>query len=196
MDSFMTWGAFSALLIFASGSYYMWGIVSGEIKRPIMSTWFIWSIIGLIFLLSYYEAGAKLDTTLPAAWMGFINPLIIFLLALKYGQKGWTQLDTWCIAVCAVGVISWQLSKSPMVGLLSAIVADSMGAIPQIRKSWTDPDDEPWFPWTCFCVGSGINILALESWALEHSLYPLYMTIGSLLICIPIVWRTTTRKIP
>lgn len=187
MEALFTWGNLSALLIVISGIPYMWGIYKRTILRPVASTWGIWSIIGLLFLVAYYDAGARMDTTLPAAWAGFIDTLIIFILSLIYGEKSWSRLETWCVAICFISVIAWQSLESALLGLIGAIIADAMGVIPQIRKIWVYPNDEPWFPWVLFCVGSMINIFGIKNWELDQYLYPIYMTICSLLITIPIV---------
>lgn len=142
-----------------------------------------------IIIFTYYDAGARIDTTLLAAWMNFINPVIIFILVIRYGEHGWTKLETRCVIICVITIVVWKLSGSAVLGLVGSIVADSMGAIPQIQKSWTDPDDEPWFPWTCFCVGSGVNILGIETWELGQCLFPFYMTAGSFCIVTPILIR-------
>ncbi len=187
MDILFTWGALSGLLIAISGFFYMYGIYNRTVERPLISAWGIWATLGLLFLLTYRDAGARIDTTLIAAWVGFVNPVIIFILAVRYGKHGWTKLETWCVSVCIITVIVWQVFDSPVLGIAGSIIADGMGAIPQIRKSWTDPDDEPWFPWTCFCVGSAINILGIEVWEIGQYLFPVYMTIGSFCIVVPIL---------
>lgn len=189
MDTIFTWGTLSGLLIAISGFSYMRGVYRKTVARPVISAWGIWAGLGILFLLTYYDAGARMDTTLPAAWMGFINPLIIVILSIRYGKRGWTRLETWCVAICIVTVIVWQSTDSAVLGLAGAVIADSMGAIPQIKKCWTDPDDEPWFPWTCFCVGSAVNMLSIETWEVGQYLFPIYMTAGSFLIAVPIIVR-------
>jgi len=194
METIFTWGALSGLLIAISGFSYMRDVYKKNVERPLLSVWGIWTLIGFLFLTSYYDAGARMDTTLPAAWMGFINPLIIFVLAIWFGKRSWSRLETWCVAICAVTILLWQTSELAVVGLIGAIIADSMGAIPQIKKCWTDPDDEPWFPWTCFCIGSAVNMLAIENWEIGQYLFPVYMTAGSFLISAPIVIRRIKRR--
>lgn len=194
MENLLTWGNLSALIIGISGISYMWGIYTKTIERPVLSTWGIWSLIGLLLLLTYYDAGARMDTTLPAAWMSFISPLIIFLLALWYGKGGWTRLDSWCLGLCLCTVLVWQTTNSALLGILGALIADSMGAIPQIRKNWTDARDEPWLPWVLFAIGSAINFLEIESWNIEFYIYPLYMSTAGALIVIPILTERIRRK--
>lgn len=170
----------------------MWGIYTKSVPRPLISTWTMWGILGLLLLIAYEKAGARLDTTLLAAWMGFINPVLIVLLALRYGELTWTRLDTWCSIIFVATVIGWYTLSNPFVGLLGGIIADLISAIPQIRKNWQEPHDEVWAPWTVFCIGSGINLLAVEQWGwtmegMGFWLYPVYFTLGSASIAIPVI---------
>ncbi len=187
MDTVLSWGALSALLIAISGIPYMWGIYKRSVPRPVLSTWGIWAVLGLLLLITYYEAGARNDTTLLAAWMGFINPVIIFVLALKYGEFRWTRLETMCVIFCVVSIVVWKTTGDPLLGLIGGLVADAMGIIPQIRHTMKSPADEPLFPWGLFCIGSAVNLLGVVDWKLAHYIYPVYMTVGSLLIVLPIL---------
>lgn len=198
MSQYLTWGALSALLIVVSGVPYMWGIYRRTVPRPVLSAWGMWAVLGGLILLAYYDVGARMDTTLPAAWLGFINPIIILILALRYGKRTWSKLETVCVIVFVLTVVAWKTFESPVVGLAGGLIADAMGAIPQIRHNWRRPQDEPWFPWTMFCIASGVNLLSVEKWEFGYYLYPVYMTIGSALIVSPVLlyhYRLWTGKI-
>jgi hypothetical protein len=119
--------------------------------------------------------------------MGVINPAIIVVLSVKYGQYQWTKFDTAWVAVCVVTVIVWQTTQSPLLGIVGGVIADAIAATPQILKSWKDPKDEPVFPWAMFAFASALNILAVKAWTLEHWLFPVYMTVGSTLIVLPLI---------
>jgi hypothetical protein len=192
MENYFTWGFLSALLIAISAVPYAWGIYKHTVPRPVLSAWGIWAALGGLLLLTYHDSGATMETTLPAAWMGFVNPLIVFALAWRYSERSWSRLETWCVIAFVITVIAWKTSDLAIIGLAGGIIADSMGAIPQIKHTWKAPKDEPWFPWTLFCIGSGVNLLGVEKWGwgmeeLGYSLFPLYMTIGSLTIVTPIL---------
>ncbi len=165
----------------------MWGIYQRTIPRPVISTWGIWAILGGLLLVAYHDVGATMETTLPAAWMGFINPLLIFILALKYGELRWSRLETFCVIIFIITVIAWKSSELAIVGLIGGIFADTMGLLPQIRHSWKYPQDEPWLPWTLFGVGSAVNLLGIEKWEFAHYSFPVYMTIGSALVALPLI---------
>ena len=186
MEHLFTWGGLSGFLVAISSIPYMWGIYTRKIKRPVVSTWGIWSILGLIFLLTSYDAGARIETTLLAPLMGFLNPLMIFFLSLRFGEKTWSRLETWCVIICFATIVIWQSLESALLGLIGACIADSMGLIPQMKKVWKEPSDEPWFPWVVFCIGSAVNFLAIQNWEIKQYIYPSFMTITSTSIAIPV----------
>jgi hypothetical protein len=183
----MSWGWVSTILIFVSGYPYMRAIYKRELERPVVSSWILWLGIGTLLFITSYQAGADWESTLGPILMGVINPAIIVVLSVKYGQYQWTKFDTACVAVCVVTVIVWQTTQSPLLGIVGGVIADAIAATPQILKSWKDPKDEPVFPWAMFAFASALNILAVKAWTLEHWLFPVYMTVGSTLIVLPLI---------
>jgi hypothetical protein len=181
------WGWISAILIIVSGCPYMRQIYRRKIERPVVTSWVLWFAISIILFKSNTDAGAELDTTLPAIIMGVINPAIIVILSVHYGQYKWDNFDSACVMVCAITIVVWQMTDSPLLGILGGITADAIAAIPQIIKSWKDPGDEPVFPWSVFAFASALNIFAVEEWVPKFWVYPVYMTIGSVIITVPLV---------
>jgi hypothetical protein len=182
----ISWGWVSAFLIFVSGYPYMRAIYTREIERPAVSSWLLWLGIGILLFVTSYQSGSQWGTTLFPILMGVINPAIIVALSLKYGEYTWTRFDTACVIVCAITVMVWQTTRSPVLGLFGGILADAIAAVPQFRKSWKEPKDEPVFPWTMFAFASAINILAVDTWVVDKWLYPVYMTTGSSLLVLPL----------
>ena len=181
------WGSVSAVLLFISGLPYMYGIIKGEIKRPVVSTWILWFLIGSLLLITNFQAGSRANTTLLPMIVGVFNPLIVVVLSAKYGHYKWERSDLVCITICLVTIVIWQTTDSVVIGILGGIVADIFACIPQIKKSWTDPKDEPIFPWLLFSIGSAVNLLAVENMAIQNIAYPAYMTIASFIITAPII---------
>lgn len=183
----MNWGTVSAILIFVSGFPYMKAIYERELERPVISTWCLWLGIGVIFFVTNLQAGATWGTTLLPILMGVINPAIIVVLSIRYGEFKWDRRDTICVIVCIVTIIVWQTTQSPILGMLGGVIADAVAATPMYVKSWMDPKDEPLFPWAMFAFASSLNILAVNEWEVKYYLFPVYMTVGSLVIVLPLV---------
>ena len=181
MPDLFNWGFVSAMIIFISGLFYIVPVWRGTIQRPVVTTWGLWLLVGLILFFSNLNAGARWDTIMFPILMGVVNPLIIFILALRNGRYQWTRLDTVCTIACIVTMIVWLTSQSPLVGIVGGIIADICAAGPQFDKNWRDPDDEPIMPWVMFLVASCISLLGVQQWGSDVSmwLYPVYMTLGS-----------------
>ncbi len=183
----MNWGLLSAILIFVSGYPYMRAIYKRTLERPVTSTWCLWLGIGVLLFVTNFQAGANWGTTLLPILMGVINPAIIVALSLRYGEYKWNRMDTACVSVCIITVIVWQTTQSPLLGILGGVVADAFACIPLIIKSWKDPKDEPLFPWAMFAFASSLNLFAVEEWVMKYWLFPVYMTVGSTLIVLPLI---------
>jgi len=153
----------------------------------VVSTWFLWMVIGNLLLVSSYQAGAKVDGTLVPIILGAVNPTIIFFLSLRFGKYAWKRLDTVCVWVCICTVVVWQVTQSPLLGLIGGVVADIIAAVPQMIKNWRDPKDEPVFPWAMFTLGSALNVLAVQVWVFDQWLVPVYMTVTAGVLTVPLV---------
>ena len=53
-DFQMNWGLLSAAIIFFSGFPYVLAIIKGEVSKPVISTWILWSVIGTLLLVTSY----------------------------------------------------------------------------------------------------------------------------------------------
>lgn len=184
------WGGLSAILTFVSAYSYMKAIYTRELKSPVIPTLSLWFLIGFLLFLTSVKLGANWETTLLPILMGVINPAIVLVLSLKYGEYTWKTIDIVCVLVCILSLVIWQTTESAMLGFIGGIIADSIAALPMIIKSWKEPKDEPVFPWVMFVLASAINILAVDEWKIEYWLFPVYMTMMGTVISLPLIFHT------
>lgn len=152
---------------------YIYSIFQHETK-PSRSSWWIWSFIGLIILISYYYAGARNTIWIPVVF--FICPFIIALLSLRFGEgSGLTALDKICILGTAISLIPWIIFKSASMTLFLNIFTDFLGFLPTIHKTFLNPLHENKTTWILFFFGSILNVAAVESFSVQILVYPLYM---------------------
>jgi hypothetical protein len=114
-------GILSGTVIFFGGPPYLFDILKGKTK-PQRTTWFIWTILGVISFTSQLKLGAH--WSLVYVGLNAAGNLAVFLLALKYGTGGWRRADIFALIIATIGVVVAITVDSPIVALLGAIVAD------------------------------------------------------------------------
>ncbi len=165
-------GAIAGICSLAGFLPYWWGIWRGH-TRPNRATWWIWLVVGIIIAASYRAAGASATIWVPITYV--IGPLITSLLAIKFGQGGWTKFDRFCLLSSLLSLILWGVCRSPDLALVINIGIDLLGALPTLRKSLIDPYSEDSLAWLLFFVANALNVLAIERWSWQVAIYPLYM---------------------
>jgi len=170
-------GWVAGILSFAAYIPYAWAIIktrnSEKPVKPNRATWAIWTVVGLMLLASYRSAGASFTIGVPIAYA--LCGITIFLLSLKYGEGGWTNLDRWCLAVAAGSAIVWWLTGSPLVALVANLGIDLVGGLPTIKKVYLNPASESCTAWTMFFLGNVANLFAVEHFTFAIATYPIYM---------------------
>lgn len=120
-------GALATLLALVSYVPYLRNLLAGRTK-PHAFTWLIWaSLTGIAF------AGQVADGAGPGAWVtGFTAAVcfIIFLAALRQGNKNIVLVDWLSLAGAAVALGLWALTNEPLLAVLLITVIDALGFLP------------------------------------------------------------------
>lgn len=151
---------------------YILSTLKGRTK-PNRATWWIWALLALIIATSYHSVGA--GDTIFVAISFLIGPLAVALLSIKHGEGGWNRFDGACIVGAGIGIALWGILSAPLAALLLMIGIDGIGLLPTIRKSIKRPESEDRFAWSLFFTAGVLNVVALESWAFELAVYPVYI---------------------
>ena len=167
--------------------------------KPNITSWFLWTIIGFALLLTYKSSGAKANVW-PAVF-GFTNPLIITLLAIKQ-RSDWIKLnfiEKACLVVGFVSLGMWLVMRQDksmvQFALYVAIAADACAAIPTIVLVWRRPWEDRPFAWGFFSLAYGISIFAISEHTFANYVLPLYMSLGSFSVVLPLsLYRIKTKK--
>jgi hypothetical protein len=190
-------GLISGALVFFSAIPYFIRTFQGKIK-PNLTSWALWSLIGLVLLLTYKSSGAQTNV-LPAVF-GFTNPLLITIMILRQQGK-WKKPDRIEIACLVIGLLSlgvWSVVHEnkglAQYSLYLAIVADTFASVPTIVSVWSHPESDRPFAWLCFSVGYGLAILAITEHTIANYALPLYMSLGSLCIAFPLARYRQQKK--
>jgi len=172
---------------------YITNTSKGHIK-PSIVTWFIWSIIGISSYISYLEInGWDSSIWVPMSYM--IGPIVITALCLKQIDKTYSRLDIICLVLSLLSLFIGYLFDKFYFSLIINILADSFGVIPTLKKSYNNPYSENLTAWILFFTGNIINIYTIAyPFSFQH-LYPIYLTLVSILVVgILLYKRLITKK--
>jgi len=156
---------------------YIIEIVKGQVK-PERISWFLWTLLGLTYYFSaLFADGATLFT-----FGELIGPVIILILALKFGVGGKSRFDLISLAVALIAFVLLFIVEGVLLGLLLALIVDGIGAMLTIRKLLIDPSSESKWFWGIGAISGILAIISLEIYNVETLLFPLYVVMLSTFI--------------
>jgi len=171
----------SSVSILAAYFIYEWSIVTGR-TRPHRTTRFVIFIVAALGATSLFAGQDRV-----AVWLlGIcaIQSLVVFLMSFKWGMGGWAKTDILCLAIALLGIIVWQLTDNPALGLYAAITADFAGMVPALIKTYRLPHTEYWLSYIFDVVAAGFTLLAIQKWELQGFSYPLYILVINIVMLI------------
>lgn len=166
-------GILSGVVIFFGGPPYLLDILKGKTK-PQRTTWFIWSVLGVISFTSQLKLGAH--WSLVYVGLNAAGNIAVFLLSLKYGLGGWRKLDVLALCIATIGVVIAVTVDSPLIALLGSILADFSGTSLTLYKTYLQPTTETSITWFFLGTSSLFAALAVGKWDISLLLYPLYLS--------------------
>lgn len=194
-----TIGLVSGLLVVTSIVPYSIRTYQGKI-RPNLTSWSLWTLLGLVLLLTYKSSGAEANVW-PAIF-GFTNPLLVTIIVLRR-NGGWTKPDkveVICIVISLVSLGLWldlrQEKELVQYALYLAILADLCAAVPTVKFVWAQPDGDRPFAWAFFAVGYGFAIFAITEHTFANYILPLWMLLVGLSIAFPLALHRWRIKAP
>lgn len=165
---------FSTLLALISPLIYAQAILKGNAK-PHRTTRFILLLITTLATVSLF---AQHDTV--AIWLAGVSTLqsiLIFVLSIKRGMGGWEKRDLLCLCIATLGIVLWQTTKNPVIALYASILADFMGMIPALIKTFHFPKTEVWTFYALDTAAAFLNLLAVKNFTLQAVSYPAYIMV-------------------
>jgi hypothetical protein len=192
-------GLLSGILVVVSVIPYAIRTYQGKI-RPNLTSWSLWSLIGLSLLLTYKSSGAEANVW-PAIF-GFFNPCLITVLAtMRRGETNKLNVVEWvCILLCLIALAGWWFMRTErewvQYALYIAIVADGCAAIPTIVFVWRKPQEDRPFAWGLFAIGYGLVIFAIPEQTFANYILPLWMFFGAMAVALPLAWHRYKNSTP
>jgi len=175
---------------------YSISIFRGTVK-PNRISWFIWSIIGLAFWLVTPPTADEVTKMLTIIFM--VNPAIIFILTLFKGEYlKPDKLESFSLIMGLASIAIWYAMRESagVIPISIAIFADFCALLPTLRFVLSSPEQEAPMAWICFFLGSLTSLFGIEDFSLKSILLPSYMTLGALMIVLPLIYYRVKMKIP
>jgi len=193
-------GGLSAAIIALSAIPY--GLRAWQRKtEPNVISWVLWTGIGLAMFLTYYGAGANIESMAPLVF-GFVNPLIIAAIAwIRIREREPLSAFEWAAVVFGTAaIIGWyRLQGTPehvAYALLLAIVADACAAVPTLLFVWKHPMKDRPGAWMMFAAAQLIMLLSIADWTWSSYLLPIYLFLGAAFISLPMIFVRLRSKTP
>jgi hypothetical protein len=165
---------------------YIQAILAGK-ARPHRTTRLTIFIIVILSAITLFAQG-----NLTAFWLAGLSSvfcLIILLLTIRRGMGGWDRIDIASLIIAGAGIIIWQMTNNPVLGLYASILADFAGVFPTIIKTYHQPKTETW---KFFFLGGSaalLNLGAQEVKTFANIVYPLYLFLVNYLLVAIILKR-------
>lgn len=177
-------GKTAGILSFISVVIYIISIFRG-VTKPNKVTWWIMTFVGGMILTGYFiEMKPENRATIWIPITYVVNPLIIALLSLKYGEKSDKksfEIDMLCFKISVSSIILWgvliylKIDGVTLIVLIVNLFSDFVGLYPTIVKSRLRPETEDGPAWMLATVAAAINAFAISKWAFSESVYQIYI---------------------
>lgn len=159
---------------------YVASIFKGKTK-PMKASWLIWLTIDYITF-----AGMIAKHSLNGQMIGVVSGgTVVLVLALIYGDRGWSNLDRLCLGGAVFGVILWGIFRDPNFGIAVALTVGIIGSFPTYVSAWRDPSRENRAGWTLFFISCVFAIMAIPKITFQDVAQPIaFFVIEAIMIYI------------
>lgn len=181
LDMENTFGIFAGLLGIVGAFVYIRDTYNRK-TRPHRFAWFIFLVISVISFLSQAALGAQ-ASLIYAGWF-VCNNVIIFTLSLRKdsGYGGVTPVNVIGLVLAVMGILLWVVLSAPLFALVSVLIAEIIGVLMIIVKSYRQPQTETISMWVLGIVASILNILAVGKFDFVLLAFPVYLFVANVAI--------------
>ena len=183
---------FTAVIITLFGYiFYFRNLFSGKTK-PHAFSWLVWSLLTVTgFSVQFTEHAG------PGAWSNGVSGIvcfIVFLIALKKGEKNIVFWDWVSLGAALFAFSLWYLTGNPFFTILLITAIDTCGFFPTVRKSYQKPHQETAILYFTSGLGSIFSLLAMESYVFANYFYPSALVFLNWSFVLMLLWRRKKLK--
>ena len=161
---------------------------------PHRFAWLIFLILSVVSFASQAALGAE-ASLFYAGWFVINNIIIVGLSFRKNGGYGdITTINVVCLVIALMGIVLWKTLSSPLLALISVLIADGIGAILIVIKSYRYPQSETLMMWVLGIVASGFAALSVGKWDPALLASPIQLSLFSMAIVLAIFMGSRTKK--
>lgn len=171
--------------IVSSGSY-MLTTLTGKTK-PHFFTTIAWVVPSFIVFLAQFLNGAG-----PGSWAmacTFFFCALTSIMAWKYRQQYIVKSDYLFLALSALAIVLWIVTKNALLSVILCAAIDIIGFVPTIRKSWHDPLSENLMSYAVTVLKHILSLFALSAMNFITAFFPLVMIVLNSGFCIYLLCR-------
>ncbi len=183
-------GISSGLLSLISTFPYIRDIFRKKTK-PERGTWWIWSLLSVVFLFAQFDAGATWSLGLTIGEV--VGLLVIAILSLRYGYGKFDTRDSIGLVIAVIGIVVWQVTDSPLAAILIVMMVDVVAYGLTLRKAWRAPRTETLSSWVMSALSGILAVLAVGDAGFTVLIYPLYVAVFDGSVTLIISYRRKAR---
>ncbi len=131
--------------------------------KPHRFAWFIFLILSVLALLTQYSLGAR-ESLVFYTWFVVNNVILLGLSLRKNGGYGdLSKTNVICLLLALTAIVLWRLTDSALLALVCVLIADGIGAMLILVKSYRHPQTETLSMWLLGGIATFLNILAANT---------------------------------
>lgn len=167
-------GLAGGLLAMVDPVPYVRDILRGR-TRPHRGTWLIWSVLGCTALASQWASDG--GWSLVVLSVQAASTTLVLLLSLRHGVGGVSAGELALLGLAGAGLLGWAVSAQPMVATGCVLVADVVGVLLMLPKTWADPWSETPSTFVLASASGVCGTVAVGGLVTELLLYPVYFAL-------------------
>jgi hypothetical protein len=179
-------GLAGGLLSMADPVPYIRDVLRGR-TRPHRGTWLIWSVLGVTALASQWAADG--GWSLVVLTVQAVTTTSVLLLSLRRGVGGVSPGELALIGLAGVGLAGWAVSDRPVVATGCVLVADGIGVLLMLPKTWGDPWSETASTYLLAAASGVCGAVAVGEVVPGLLLYPVYFALVNGLVAAVVLGR-------
>lgn len=171
---FISWsGKVSALIMGVATALTLKEMFWGPVRLHRM-TWFLFSILGFIVMVSYARTG-QAGESIWIARAAFYFPLALFIASWWRGESGWSPFELRCIDLVSICVCLWVFLRSDKMAMYMGLAIDFLALSPTLRKVAERPESESATGWLIGSAACVLNLFSIEHWSWVSATEPVYL---------------------